>query len=218
MQQTQLWKEDKENHQLLVDSMESKRKHSNGHKRYDRPRKHATTLQSKCTRCGQSPSHDVKSCPAKEAVCRGCGKRGHYKRICKSVKVSIVRTESSKKENSMFLGAVTNYVSKPWMVSLKLNSKNTEFCIDTAAEVSAISVGLESASRFRGMLQKGDQIVQEDIYVVKNLHISLLGRPAIEKLHILARIGSVKQSGQLTVNKFSRLFTGLGKLEGDYTI
>ena len=68
------------------------------------------------------------------------------------------------------------------------------------------------------MLQKGDQIAQEDIYVVKNLHRSLLGRPAIEKLHILARIGSVKQSGQSTVDKFSCLFTGLGKLEGDYTI
>ena len=33
MQQTQLRKVDKEKHQLLVDSMESKRKHSNGHKK-----------------------------------------------------------------------------------------------------------------------------------------------------------------------------------------
>ena len=134
-------------------------------------------------------------------------------------------------------------MSKPWMVLLKLNSKYTEFCIDTGPEVSAISVSiykrigspeqhsidkelkgpnnccrLESAGQFKGMLQKGDQIAQEDIYIVKNLHRSLLGRPAIEKLHILARIGSVKQSGQSTVDKFSRLFTGLGKLEGDYTI
>ena len=85
MQQTQWRKEDKEKNQLLVDSMESKRKHFNGNKRYATPRKHAPTLQSKCTRCGRSPSHDVKSCPAKEAVCRGCGKRGHYKRVCKSV-------------------------------------------------------------------------------------------------------------------------------------
>ena len=52
------------------------------------------------------------------------------------------------------------------MVSLKLSSKNTEFCIDTAAEVSAISVGLESAGRFRGMLQKGDQIAQEDTFML----------------------------------------------------
>ena len=53
---------------------------------------------------------------------------------------------------------------------------------------------------------------------MKNLHRFLLGKPAIEKLHILARIGSVKQSSQSTVDKFSRLFTGLGKLEGDYKI
>ena len=93
------------------------------------------------------------------------------------------------------------------MVSLKLNSEYTEFCIDTGTEVPAISestykwIGspelqstdkelkgpnnchLESAGRFTRMLQKGDQITQEDIYVVKNLHRSLLGRPAIEKQH-----------------------------------
>ena len=55
------------------------------------------------------------------------------------MKVSIFQTDLSKEENSIFLGAVTNYVRKPWMVSLKLNSKYTEFCIDTGAEVSAIS-------------------------------------------------------------------------------
>ena len=131
------------------------------------------------------------------------------------MKVSIVQTDLNKEMNSIFLGAVTNYVNKPWMVSLKLNNKYTEFCIDTGAEVSAIlestykrigspelqsmdkelkgpnNCRLESASRFRGMLQKGDQIAQEDIYVVKNLHRSLLGKPAIKKLHILARIDSV---------------------------
>ena len=139
MQQIQLRKEDKEKYQLVVDSMECKRKHSNGYKRNTTPRKHAPTLQSKCTRCGRSPSHDVKSCPAKEAICRGSGKREHYQRVCKPVQVSIVQTESSKEENSIFPGDVTNNVSKPWMVSLKLNSKYTEFCIDTGTEISAIS-------------------------------------------------------------------------------
>ena len=112
------------------------------------------------------------------------------------------------------------------MVLLKLNSKYTEFCIDIGAKVSSIlestykrisspelqsmdkvfkspnNCRFESAGWFRGMLQKGDKIAQEDIYVVKNLHRSLLGKPAIEKLHILARIGSVKQSGQSTVETF----------------
>ena len=54
------------------------------------------------------------------------------------MKVSIVQTDLNKEKNSIFLGAVTNYVNKPWMVSLKLNNKYTEFCIDTGAEVSAI--------------------------------------------------------------------------------
>ena len=30
--------------------------------------------QSKCTRCERNPHHDVKSCPARDVVCRECWK------------------------------------------------------------------------------------------------------------------------------------------------
>ena len=54
--------------------------------------------------------------------------------------------------------------------------------------------------------------------MVKKLHRSLLGKPAIEHLNILARIGSIKKPGQSVLDHFSHLFRGLGKLEEDYTI
>ena len=44
------------------------------------------------------------------------------------------------------------------------------------------------------------------------------GRPAIECLGLITWIGTVKKTGQNPVDQFSHLFSGLGKLEGDYTI
>ena len=34
-----------------------------------------------CTRCGLTPTHDKTHCPARDAVCHKCGKRGHYERV-----------------------------------------------------------------------------------------------------------------------------------------
>ena len=128
-------------------------------------------------------------------------------------------------------------------MTLYLNGEEVEFCIDTGAEVSAISeqthesIGspslqpldkelkgpnnahLDSIGRFKGQLQKGDRKTEQEIYVMRNLHRPLLGRPAIEKLQILAMIGSVENSPSYhIVDKFAHLFRGLGKLEGQYTI
>ena len=54
--------------------------------------------------------------------------------------------------------------------------------------------------------------------MVKNLHRPLLGRPAIENLELLARINNIAKDHHDPVQKFSHLFQGLGKLEGNYTI
>jgi hypothetical protein len=44
------------------------------------------TKDKVCGRCGKSPPHDRQHCPAKDATCRECGKRGHYKAMCRSKK------------------------------------------------------------------------------------------------------------------------------------
>ena len=53
-------------------------------------------------------------------------------------------------------------------------------------------------------------MVKQDVYVIRNLHKLLLSRPDIEKLHVLAIIGSVEQLGQSVIDKLSHYFTGLG--------
>jgi hypothetical protein len=92
---------------------------------------------------------------------------------------------------------------------------------------------LETIGKFKGVLhldsnrnsrQHSGQSCQ-NIYVIKHLNQALLGRPAIEALHILskANLSSVSESEQpaeLAKYKklFPTLFSGLGKLEGAYKI
>ena len=37
-----------------------------------------------CGRCGHATRHPWKDCPAKEAECRKCKRKGHYARKCRS--------------------------------------------------------------------------------------------------------------------------------------
>ena len=42
------------------------------------------TDANSCTRCGQTPAHAKTNCPAREAVCHKCKKKGHFKAYCRS--------------------------------------------------------------------------------------------------------------------------------------
>ena len=138
----------------------------------------------------------------------------------------------------MFLGAVGE---NPWTVNLALNGQSVEFCIDTGAEVTVIperiyctlhNVSLSTPPRilrgpsqsklgvcgcFTGRVVKGNLEKKQEIYVVKDLHKPLLGQPAIEALGLIARVGEIQRE-QNPEQLFPGLFTGLGKLQGEYTI
>ena len=92
-----------------------------------------------CSRCGKSPPHDRQQCPAREAVCHKCAKRGHFQSVCRSTaKVGEVHLDSFQASPSeVFLGSLTEQganPSSPWAVTLSLNGKPTHFEIDTGAE------------------------------------------------------------------------------------
>lgn len=57
----------------------------------------------------------------------------------------------------------------------------------------------------------------QDIYVIRGLNKPLLGRPAIEKLDVVKQIASLQLYSDHK-QKFPSLFTGLGKLQGEYEI
>ena len=55
--------------------------------------------QMTCSRCRRSPIHDANTCPARDAVCRNCGERGHFQRVCRSKRVSAIK-EYDQPDNS----------------------------------------------------------------------------------------------------------------------
>ena len=204
-----------------------------------------SSSQTMCYRCGHTPAHDRQQCPAKDAVCNKCGKRGHFKRVCKSAKVGVVQREESEpelsSEDDAFLGAIGQSSTDLWVTKARVNGIFMEFQIDTGAEVTVISerdykrlgeVALTPSQRtlrgpnqsllaakgqFKGKIRVGKRVAEQTIYVVEGLHKSLLGQPAIQALQLLKRIGAVEK-GSRSEELFPNLFTGLGKLEEEYTI
>lgn len=59
---------------------------------------------------------------------------------------------------------------------------------------------------------------EDQVYIVKRLHKSLLRRPAIDKLGLVRRISAVVGTDSTPSVQFPDLFKGLGKLQGDYQI
>ena len=99
-----------------------------------------------CSRCGRSHVHDRAHCPAKDQICSNCGKRGHFRAVCRSAaKVGGVNTSSEPEkdpENSKdtFLGTVGADSSRDdtWTVTLTLQGKPVTLQLDTGAEVTVI--------------------------------------------------------------------------------
>ena len=107
----------------------------------------------KCTRCGKEP-HKRDICPARDAKCHQCNRRGHYSSQCLSKTVAEISSHLEEQEgdtendeegdnsDSAFLDAVSDKVStkgKQWKVTLHLNGRKEEFKIDTGADVMASS-------------------------------------------------------------------------------
>ena len=44
--------------------------------------------QNTCYRCGKGRHQKTQDCKALDAVCRGCGKKGHFEKVCLKAKYS----------------------------------------------------------------------------------------------------------------------------------
>lgn len=82
------------------------------------------------------PSHGKMECPAKDAACHNCGKKGHYGKVCRTITKSL-NAVTAEEEESFFLGAM-DAGKDPWTVQLQVRHKNVCFKIDTGADVTAL--------------------------------------------------------------------------------
>ncbi|KAJ8332636.1 hypothetical protein SKAU_G00424250 [Synaphobranchus kaupii] len=150
-------------------------------------------------------SSEANQCPAKNADCHNCGKRGHYGRVCKSEKTLSAVSEDS----TVFLGIV-DAGEEPWTVDVGVRHTKVAFKIDTGADVTVMPeqvyreiaqgstrsltpgkkalVGpgtpLTVVGVAREVLQCGDRSTTEDVYVLKHLKVALLSRPADIVVHL----------------------------------
>ncbi|RVE73710.1 hypothetical protein OJAV_G00033850 [Oryzias javanicus] len=211
-------------------------------------KKSAQETITQCMRCGDSKGHSMQQCPAREAVCNQCRKKGHYARVCRSkkrkdMKIAMV-TEDSEEDGAAFLGSMSDKDTlSPWITEVKVDNHSTVFKIDTGADVTAVSETLYNDGQFgklekpskvlrgpggtrlqvKGMftanLHKNNKNTKEDIYVVKGLSMPLLSGAAAIALQLVARVENIILDSTETVKReFPRLFSGLGKMEGEYNI
>ena len=217
----------------------------NDYHRRNGPRQ--THHQEECGRCGNAQRHDFQRCPARKSLCRKCNRYGHFQQCCRSPEAfrRIQQVQSEEPEEEFFLGNVqsrTQQTEQVWRVTLQLNNSSVDFHIDTGAEVTVISkltyqsIGSPSLlpaakvlkgpsdhslgvlGQFRGNFTTDVGLAQQEIYVVDHLQKNLLGQPAIDALGLVARVREVNGVEQEVIQKFPKLFEGLGKLKGDYTI
>ena len=91
----------------------------------------------KCMRCGKE-SHPREQCPAKDAECHRCKRKGHYEAVCRSK--TVAGAMSADAMDVAFLDNVSPGKQETiWLATIQLNGKQIPFKLDTGAEVTAIS-------------------------------------------------------------------------------
>jgi hypothetical protein len=106
--------------------------------------------RGKCNRCGKGP-HPRVHCPARDAICHKCQKKGHYSSQCFSKTIADVSSEQRQIQllpnteedsdyyDTAYLDALGRGESPCWMTKLSINGREITFKMDTGAEVTAIS-------------------------------------------------------------------------------
>ena len=104
------------------------------------PRRRSSVTNKQCSRCGKGP-HTRQSCPASQAVCHSCQKKGHYSSQCFTKSVGSVATALSEiDDETAYLNTITSSsTTKSWNCNVALDGQEVTFKIDTGAEVTVIS-------------------------------------------------------------------------------
>ena len=193
-------------------------------------------------RCGHTPVHPRSECPATNHICRKCHKTGHFDHCCRMKNVSSLTAE----EDYAFLGVTergdTTY--SPWYATVGFQGQSIKFKIDTGADITAVPESLYNEKTWKtpmkttkiqartaggsclqvlgvvtGSMQRDSLTSQQDVYIVRGLHTSLLGRPPITALQLLRRLDTVNADSGINIQQeFSSLFNSLGKIPGEYQI
>ncbi len=175
---------------------------------------------SECSRWGLSRKHLWKDCPACDAECRSCHKKGHFAKTCRSTggvhAITEAQLESKDEEDFACLGEMYSGEEEEWTETLHINGEETVFKLDTGASARAIPSSnysiqkhgtlqpprkvlygagnhrLEVRGWFTGELCIEKKRTQQYIYVVEGLSKPLLGLPTIKALELIKRVHTIR--------------------------
>ncbi|UYV70258.1 K02A2.6-like, partial [Cordylochernes scorpioides] len=104
------------------------------------PQGWSSNEKRKCFRCGYYQGHSKEQCPAKDAICNKCRKKGHFAKVCHTKTVQ----EVSSSQNYAFIGIVgmQENAEDKWCEVIKVNDQPIKFKIDTGAEVLVMPEGI----------------------------------------------------------------------------
>ena len=195
-----------------------------------------------CRRCG-SGIHPRHLCPAKEAICFRCNRRGHYNSQCLSNTVAMISATPSQpqaEQEAKFLDMIESVQDNIWKIEVMVGDKVMLFKVDTGAEVTVISedtwkslhsteplqdpktflcgpdcTRLTVLGKITLTLTLNKTCCQQPVYVVKNITKNLLGFPAIKALSLLSHVESIDKN---IVSLYPSLFTGLGTFAQEFKV
>ena len=117
---------------LLVDSVGSRKGKEKNRKVQNSPPQGRVMCDAKCTRCGREP-HARNSCPAKEAICYTCKKRGHYSSQCfrklsvTDININAPNVQSQEYYDTLFLDTINSGQKNMWNVTIQVEEKDVCF-------------------------------------------------------------------------------------------
>ena len=91
----------------------------------------------KCFFCGRT-RHPRLSCPARDATCRACGKKGHFQTVCRSTKIKTVASTCNSSLSSVFIAAAPDCLSHA-VTTIYVNGIKLSALIDTGSSESYVS-------------------------------------------------------------------------------
>ena len=174
-------------------------------------KKPAAPTPTKCTRCGRE-AHKRQQCPARDATCHKCNKKGHFGSQCFSKigkRVGDITSADQGGQDFVYLSTLGGHSSECLCIPISINGIVVDFKVDTGAEVTAITRAtynlistptldnpskslrgpdrkpLSTLGMIEARLSHEDRHCRQPVYVIQDLEQNLLGSPAIRELKIL---------------------------------